>query len=569
MALVAALVALFLPVASSADWLLTVDGQRIETLGPWEVEGDRIVFTLPNGTLTSVRAEEIDLPASLQLTEWAKSIPSLPPGWISITPPPREPPAEIWQAAMKRALEDEEIPREVKARRRRLTELEDDERPDREIASRLFGRPLIVGGGYNLAARFDGDLRPDNDLDEARSRQRQELELEFFYQAGAKVSLFVEARVAYQSELETLGEGSSDSKVSLRAGEVWLHWDEIGDSAWSLQIGRQTMRDRRRWWWSGKLDALRLLYDRGPVELELAVAETFRPLETEQPFVDPEDEDVVRALGSFSWRYGRRHWLEFFALAHRDRSETPLAGEVLTTGELDRNDAELDWFGMRMRGDRRWGRGGSFGYWGDAGLVQGRETLIDFDDIGGDRIVVDGLSERQVRGWGIDLGMTWRASGGGAPALTLGYALGSGDREPGDLQDRSFRQSGLESNSGRFRGVHGFRYYGELLQPELSNMEILTLATGFRFLRSSSIEVVSHRYRQVEPTPFLRGTRFRSRPDGVSRELGTELDLVLGIQEWQHARFRLFGSAFWPGSAFPLLTDEIVYGGRAQAQFVF
>ena len=59
--------------------------------------------------------------------------------------------------------------------------------------------------------------------------------------------------------------------------------------------------------------------DRGPVELELAVAEAFRPLETEQPFLDPEDEDVVRLLGSLSWRYGRRHWVELFALAHRDR----------------------------------------------------------------------------------------------------------------------------------------------------------------------------------------------------------------------------------------------------------
>ena len=49
---------------TSADWLVTNDGQRIETQGPWEVKGRQVLFTLPNGTLSVMRAADIDLEAS-------------------------------------------------------------------------------------------------------------------------------------------------------------------------------------------------------------------------------------------------------------------------------------------------------------------------------------------------------------------------------------------------------------------------------------------------------------------------------------------------------------------------
>lgn len=78
--LAAAVVAAAAPAA--ADWLVTRDGAKIETRGPWKVEGRRIVFTAPNGTLSAVRADEIDLDRSAAETELAK---------IARTAPPPEP----------------------------------------------------------------------------------------------------------------------------------------------------------------------------------------------------------------------------------------------------------------------------------------------------------------------------------------------------------------------------------------------------------------------------------------------------------------------------------------------
>ncbi|MBP1621040.1 MAG: hypothetical protein H6Q02_1807 [Acidobacteria bacterium] len=47
-----------------ADWLVTTDGGLIETKGPWKVDGRRVVFQMPNGTLSSVRSDEVDLDRS-------------------------------------------------------------------------------------------------------------------------------------------------------------------------------------------------------------------------------------------------------------------------------------------------------------------------------------------------------------------------------------------------------------------------------------------------------------------------------------------------------------------------
>lgn len=53
---------------SSADWLVTVDGGKIETKGPWKVEGQKITFTLTNGSLGILRKSEVDLDASAVAT---------------------------------------------------------------------------------------------------------------------------------------------------------------------------------------------------------------------------------------------------------------------------------------------------------------------------------------------------------------------------------------------------------------------------------------------------------------------------------------------------------------------
>lgn len=60
--------------AARADWLVTHDGARIETKGAWKVDGRRVLFTLPNGDLSTIRTDQIDLDQSALATTRAKEI---------------------------------------------------------------------------------------------------------------------------------------------------------------------------------------------------------------------------------------------------------------------------------------------------------------------------------------------------------------------------------------------------------------------------------------------------------------------------------------------------------------
>lgn len=76
----AATLALLLgPSPLHADWIVTRQGERFEIQGTWQLKGKLVVFTLPNGTLSSMRADRVDIDASKQATAKAKQQAAAPP----------------------------------------------------------------------------------------------------------------------------------------------------------------------------------------------------------------------------------------------------------------------------------------------------------------------------------------------------------------------------------------------------------------------------------------------------------------------------------------------------------
>jgi hypothetical protein len=77
---VASLIAGAAVAALHADWIVTRQGERFEIQGTWQQKGKLVVFTLPNGTLSSIRADRVDFEASKRATEAAKKAAEAPPG---------------------------------------------------------------------------------------------------------------------------------------------------------------------------------------------------------------------------------------------------------------------------------------------------------------------------------------------------------------------------------------------------------------------------------------------------------------------------------------------------------
>jgi len=524
-----------------------------------------------------------------------------------------ERPADPRREARRLALERDPLT----SREKSLIERPDRNRPEHPLAFPVFGRPLTIGGRYSLVTRYEDERLQDFDFfdpdnrdvdgdgntteiedaargqvpDDDQLRVNQSLQFDLFYPFTEHSSVYFEGVIFWRNLVWAENAPANDEWLFERA-ESWLYLGNLFDSPFSLQAGRQRFFDEREWWWDDDLDAVRLRADFQSFHAEIAVAEQLLPIELGEFSIDPEDRDVLQLLGAATWQWSEKHRLGLFALHRRDHSSRQplIVGEPdpdlpcvpedefppglpeeakdffrsgcapppPTVGFEDESDADLTWFGLSASGAFRLGPPGKLRYWLDAAGVFGRETYTDYSGPSGSRSV--GVVDRhRVSGAGLDFGLTWETPLPARPSLTLGYAFGSGKSGMREERDRGFRQTGLQDNNDKFRGVASFRYYGELLDPELANLHVMTAGLGFRFLRRSSVDFVYHLYRQAHAAPFLRDANVRRDPDGGHTAIGQEWDVIVGIEEWRRFELKLVGAIFRAGKAFAPDSGKLSY----------
>ncbi len=433
----------------------------------------------------------------------------------------------------------------------RLIRRQDDARPEDQFRISVLGRPLIIGGEVGVTPRFEKDFKLDPDREDDRLRVGYQFQLELFYAFSKNLLLFLEGLGG--GRLEAYHEGGRDKTVErrLRRGETWLFWGDVFDSGISLQIGRQRFQDRREWWWDANLDAVRLYYTRPFFQFQAALAHEAFVRGTDEDEIVPTEDDVLRILSQTHWEWHRQHRLSLFFLHHLDYSETGEPGREIRDSDLDRRDARLTWGGIRATGMWHLGkRHLPLEYWIDTAVVGGREIRVFFEDTDrDDRKRIERIERRSLTGVALDTGLILETSLPLHPTFTVAYAFGS----------PQFRQTGLQDNNVRFRGVDRFRLYGELLRPELSNLHILTASIGLPLLQSSSVEILFHQYYQVDPEPALVNARLRAEPDGKHRDLGQEMDVIFGIEEWKHLELEWVFGIFRAGSAFGARQGRIAW----------
>lgn len=445
------------------------------------------------------------------------------------------------------------------ARRQGLTDRGGEIRPDDQLQVNVFGRPLTIGGEFEVRGRYRDNPRVDPRRDSDAFNLRPGVELEFFYPLTRDISAFAEINSSYDAELQQQ-DGQRDDEWSVRRGETWLHFADINDSGISIQVGRQNFKERREWWWDEDLDGIRVFYEFADFETQFAVTHEFGPTNLNSRQTDPAIRQVLFLLGRGTWYWSDRNQIDLFFVHRNDSSNSDRLGDIVKQDREDKRDAVLTWLGLRARGRQKIRPVGVFEYWADVAFVVGEETAFGFDDLNarpGFSMIDERLEFDNVFGVGLDIGLTWRARELPLPRLTLGYAYGSGDDSPTSGSDGTFRQTGIHDNNGRWGGVNRFRLYGELFRPELSNLHVVTAAIGFDLFRSSSVELVYHYYAQNEAVNSLRESRLKASPNGLDTDLGHEVDLIVGLEEWQRLEIELIGSVFRAGDAFGQNEGEI------------
>jgi len=450
----------------------------------------------------------------------------------------------LWLAGIS-ARAPRQLFRNGRMRLRRL----DDRRPANQWVFRLGSIETTVGG--ELEVKSDGEFERDLDKN-AEDRQvelQQEAQLEVFFDINDAVSAFAELKLERSDEYAIPWQ-KTGSEAALKRGELWVYVNEPLGLPVGLQIGRQNFAENREWWWDEDLDALRLDARFNDFLFEVAVAEELGREDLNAAHADAEDQDIFRILARGSLRLSSELAVDLFFVSQRDHSTDFDVGQVVAAHLEDEDDANLTWVGTRLSGNFDLASILETEYWLDVAVLEGDELHYEFDDAGNGEIVVASLAKRKRSGWAYDAGASLKLANGrlgffSEPALTLGYAMGSG----GDSSDGTFIQTGLNDNNSKFNGIDRFRYYGELTRPELSNLRVMTLALGFRLGDDSSVELVHHNYRQIQLSDS-HSLRIDADANGRSATLGNEFDLVLGIEEWEHWEFEAVFSHFLPGAAF-------------------
>jgi hypothetical protein len=252
-----------------------------------------------------------------------------------------------------------------------------------------------------------------------------------------------------------------------------------------------------------------------------------------------------------------------FTLYQDDHSNRPQKGDLIRSVDEDDLDTDLFWYGVRVMGEMEMEKMGVFGWWVDVAGVNGEEVLFEFEETDDGYSEVADIRERDVSGWGFDVGMSWETGKFHDVVIAFGYAWGSGDREPGDTENRAFRQTGFNEGDQRFQ------YYGELLNPDLSNLQIMTASIGFPIGEDGFIDFIYHSYRQDYPADFLWASDLETAPEGLHQSVGEEWDIAFTFEKEEHLEIESSVAWFNAGDAFGNLSGNAAHRIKLDINWLF
>lgn len=447
-----------------------------------------------------------------------------------------------------------------------LIRRQDVRRPDDQYKFNLFGKPVTLGGAYDFNPRLRNNFDLDERSQDANVRIDNEVKLEAFYPISDFSAIFLSFIGSTSSRFNFSDDTRNRTTLEIDRDETWIFFDRIAGTGFGLQFGNQNVTESREWWWDKDMDALRLYYNRGPFHFELLGGKQIGG-ESTLISLSPKDKEVPRILSMASWAWSYKQRLELFFLKQWDQSSHENVGDVIKRVNRDNFDDNATWFGARAIGEVGLSDYGNLNYWADFAGVYGKETVFTYDSIDNVFAKTTSKNKNDVSGWAFDVGAFWILPFKFQPTLTLSYAHGSGDRHPNDGHNSAFRQTGIQRNNWRFNGVNRFKIYGELFDPELSNLNVFTSALGIRVFKNSSIEMVYHKYDQDQAVNSIRNNNLNKSPNGISRDLGQEVNLVMNFREWKRLELELTGAAFDPGSAFN--NQDMAYGVFFDANYNF
>ena len=325
--------------------------------------------------------------------------------------------------------------------------------------------------------------------------------------------------------------------------------DERKYPGFDLTLGRMPILEPRSFWYRNYLDGLRLRYQSTLLRGYIFAGGRFTDsrISTSEEKINLQGYKYL--IGRLDHQYYYKQHLGLFYIKEYKRNFSNTEGPDVWEGV--RPKANLNWLGLRLRGEKWRGK-----YWLDISYMWGRRGFADtiFEDCSACKIVTATYTEG-VHGFGGELGYkrVWGEVRKRGLGFRLAVAQGSSDRG-----GRNYYLPRISTLMEPLFGPNRIRYYGELTNPELNNLIVLSLFGGQQVGEETWIELNLLKYLQYTASPYTPFSRYFISPNGDSRDLGYEIDLILDGQVADDVKWRyvVAGTLFIPGSAYSGLLDK-------------
>jgi alginate production protein len=312
---------------------------------------------------------------------------------------------------------------------------------------------------------------------------------------------------------------AENRRSSLTVDQMWVRWKPNGP--FDFTIGRRNFEDDRHWLYDTSLDVAVVRFKKGDFNTEVSYGrKDLVNMDLLKPVIESRIDNYMAYV------------------EYRGIEDVKVGGYAILRDDRRGEEGRPLMIGVRAYGmptDR-------LNFWSELAILRGKDE-----------------TRRNFSAEALDIGATYRFPDLPlSPGVTLAYATGSGDANPNDNKNHEFRQTGLQSNEMKMVGVSKFKYYGEALDPDLSNLQILTVGLGFRLATTIHVDLVYHKYRSHEHTEEIRNWALSAKMNQdpsqpASNDVGDALDVVVGFRNLFGVRrlgLDVRAGWFFPGKAF-------------------
>ncbi len=363
------------------------------------------------------------------------------------------------------------------------------------------------------------------DLYAVNSQKRQCLlkGQDFFAKAGIRFAWTIDkkflslwgdvyGRVSYQKFME-----SSQKKAKPGIRYLFLTNESLNDAKYRypgfyIMTGRIPLRDKQTLLYNNFLDGIKIKYRSTLFKGFLFAGKRIRDPRTGS-FEEPTGiggYDYI--IGSIDYQYLYRHHIKAFFI--REKYPHIVKDANFTIWNTGKRKTDLKWLALRLKKD------GNTEYWLNLAYMWGkRERLLSKYIDCTARKKIEGYMYNNDRGYGIDAGMKFTKKRWGIGGR-LAFGQGSKDRK------KDFHLPRLSSRMDNLFGPNKIRYYGELANPGLSNIGIISLFGGYEIYPYNWLEVNLINYLSLKKSGTIPFSRYFYETNRNKHWLGMETDII-------------------------------------------